>query len=79
MGKGIIMLVAGLAPDLSVVVGDIARVWDKLGPVVADVLKEGFFTHVPTRIVASALTPQLCWHGIIALVLERHFEAPITA
>jgi predicted NBD/HSP70 family sugar kinase len=76
LGKGITMLVAGLAPDVIVVVGDIARVWNRVGPVVADVLKERSSTQAPTKIMASGLTPQPRLRGIIALVLQRHLGVP---
>src|SRR2546425_2963060 len=33
-GQGIALLVTGLAPHVIVVVGDVARVWDKVGPAV---------------------------------------------
>jgi predicted NBD/HSP70 family sugar kinase len=79
LGKGITMLVAGLAPDVIVVVGDIARVWDKVGPIVADVVKERSSTHAATKIMASGLTPQPRLRGIIAQVLQKHFGAPTTA
>jgi len=76
LGKGITMLVAGLAPDVIVVVGDIARVWNRVGPVVADVLKERSSTQAPTKIMASGLTPQPRLRGIIALVLQKHSGVP---
>jgi len=78
LGLGITMLVAGLAPDVIVVVGDIARVWDKVGLIIADVVKERCSTRVATKIVASGLTPQPRLRGIIALILQKHFGAPTT-
>jgi len=79
LGKGITMLIAGLAPDLIVVVGDVARVWDKVGPIITDVIKQRSSTHATTKIMASGLAPQPRLRGIIALVLQRHFGAPTTA
>ena len=79
LGKGITMLVAGLAPDVIVVVGDIARVWDKVGSIITDVVRQSSSTHVNTKIMAGSLTPQPRLRGIVALVLQRHFGAPITA
>jgi predicted NBD/HSP70 family sugar kinase len=79
LGKGIAMLVTGLAPDMIVVVGDIARAWDKVGPVVTSVVKECSSTHAAAKIIASGLTPQPRLRGIIALVLQKHFGAPTIA
>ena len=79
LGKGITMLVAGLAPDVIVVVGDIARAWDKIGSVVTDVVRQNSSTHANTKIMAGSLTPQPRLRGIVALVLQRHFGAPTTA
>jgi predicted NBD/HSP70 family sugar kinase len=79
LGKGITMLVAGLAPDVIVVVGDVARAWDKVGPIVTDVIKQRSPTHATTKIMAGGLVPQPRLRGIIALVLQRHFGAPATA
>ncbi len=79
LGKGITMLIAGLAPDVIVVVGDVARVWDKVGPVVMEVIQQRCSTHANTKIMASGLVPQPRLRGIVALVLQRHFGAPTTA
>lgn len=79
LGRGIAMLVTGLAPDIIVVVGEVTRAWDRLGPVITDVVKQHAFTHANTRIIASgpAALPRL--RGIIALVLQKHFIAPTIA
>lgn len=79
LGKGISMLVAGLAPDVIVVVGEIARVWDKVGPIVSEAVQQRSSTHANTIIKASGLVPQPRLRGIVALVLQRHFGAPTTA
>ena len=79
LGKGLTMLTAGLAPDVIVVVGDIARAWDKVGPIVTDIVKQRSSTHANTKIMASGLVPQPRLRGIVALVLQRHFGAPTTA
>src|SRR5580658_2946167 len=49
LGRGIAMLVTGLAPDIIVVVGEVTRAWDRLGPVITDVVKQHAFTHTTTR------------------------------
>lgn len=79
LGKGIAMLVTGLAPEIIVVVGEVTRAWDRLGPVINDVVKQRSFTHPTTKIIASGPAPQPRLRGIIALVLQKHFGAPTIA
>jgi predicted NBD/HSP70 family sugar kinase len=79
LGSGIAMLVTGLAPDVIVVVGEVTRAWDRVGPIITELVKRRSFIHASTRIVASgpAVLPRL--RGIIALVLQKHFGAPVIA
>ncbi|HXB60841.1 MAG TPA: ROK family protein [Candidatus Acidoferrales bacterium] len=79
LGRGIAMLVTGLAPDVIVVVGEVTRAWDRLGPIITDVVRQRSFTHPSTRIIASGPAPQPRLRGIIALVLQKHFGAPSIA
>jgi predicted NBD/HSP70 family sugar kinase len=79
LGRGIAMLVTGLAPNIIVVVGEVTRAWDRLGPIISDVVKQRSFTHPTTRIIASGPAPQPRLRGIIALVLQKHFGAPTIA
>jgi predicted NBD/HSP70 family sugar kinase len=76
LGTGIAMLVTGLAPDAIVVVGEVTRAWDRIEPIINDVVKRRSFTHATTRIIASGPAPQPRLRGIIALVLQKHFGAP---
>jgi predicted NBD/HSP70 family sugar kinase len=79
LGRGIAMLVTGLAPDIIVVVGEVTRAWDRLGPIITDVVRQRSYTHPTTRIMASGPAPQPRLRGIIALVLQKHFGAPTIA
>jgi predicted NBD/HSP70 family sugar kinase len=79
LGRGIAMLVSGLAPEAIVVVGEVTRAWDRVGPIIAEVVKQRSSTHATTLISASGPAPQPRLRGIIALVLQRHFGAPTTA
>ncbi len=79
LGAGIAMLVTGLAPDVLVVVGEVTRAWDKLGPVVAEVVKRRSLTHAVTRVLATDPEAQPRLRGTIALVLQKHFAAPLIA
>jgi predicted NBD/HSP70 family sugar kinase len=79
LAAGIAMLVTGLAPDVLVVVGEVTRAWDKVGPVVAETLKRRSFTHAATRILPTDPDAQPRLRGTIALVLQNHFGAPLIA
>jgi len=79
LGLGIAMLVTGLAPDILLVVGEVTRAWDKVGPIVAEAVKNHSFTHAVTRIVPADPDAQPRLRGTIALVLQKHFGAPSIA
>jgi len=77
LGAGIAMLVTGLAPDVLVVVGDVTRAWAQVGPIVARTVKARSFSHASTRILATDPEAQPRLQGTIALVLQKHFDAPV--
>jgi predicted NBD/HSP70 family sugar kinase len=79
LGNGIAMLVTGLAPDVLVVVGEVTRAWDRVGPIVTEEVKKRSFTHATTRIVPTNPEVQPRLRGTIALVLQKHFGAPFVA
>lgn len=75
LGRGMRMIVAGLAPERIVVVGDLTRSWERFGPVIeaevqAQVLPGGCVPAViPARDYGMARL-----RGTIALVLQKHFS-----
>jgi predicted NBD/HSP70 family sugar kinase len=79
LGTGIALLVTGLAPDVIVVIGEVTRLWNQVGPIIHETVKARSFTHAATRIVPTdpATLPRL--RGTIALVLQKHFWAPSVA
>jgi len=79
LGVGIALLITGLAPDVIVVIGEVTRVWNQVGAVINQVIRERSRTHAVTRIVPTdpAIQPRL--QGTIALVLQKHFGAPSVA
>src|ERR1043165_6457856 len=48
IGSGISLLVTGLAPDVIVVVGEVTRVWERIGPAIEKMIGERN-THTPER------------------------------
>jgi len=79
LGTGIAMLVTGLAPDLIVVVGEVTRLWERIEPIINDVIRRRSFTHATTRMIASGPAPLPRLRGIIAVVLQKRFGAPAIA
>lgn len=79
IGAGIALLVTGLAPDVIVVVGEVTRVWNQVGPIIDEVVKSRSFTPAATRIVPTDPATQPRLRGTIALVLQKHFGAPSVA
>jgi predicted NBD/HSP70 family sugar kinase len=79
LGVGIALLVTGLAPDVIVVVGEVTRVWDRVGPVIDKIIKSRTFTHAASRIVPTDPVSQPRLRGTIALVLQKYFGAPSVA
>jgi predicted NBD/HSP70 family sugar kinase len=79
LGAGIAMLVTGLAPDLIVVVGEVTRLWERVEPIINEVIRQRSFTHASTRMIASGPAPLPRLRGIIALVLQKRFGAPAIA
>ena len=79
LGRGAAMLVTGLSPELIVFVGDVARAWDRVGPIINRVVNERASTHPAVRIIPCDPATQPRVRGIIALLLQKHFGAPTIA
>jgi predicted NBD/HSP70 family sugar kinase len=79
LGVGLAILVTGLAPDVLVVVGEVTRVWNRVGPIVADTIKQRSFTHAGTRIVPTDPESWPRLRGAIALIAQKQFTAPRVA
>ena len=79
LGVGIAMLVTGLAPDEILVIGEITKVWNQVGPIVAKTVADRCSTHANTRIVPTDPLSHPRLLGTIALVVQKHFGAPSVA
>ena len=79
LGRGMRMIVAGLAPEEIVIVGEFARQWQLFGPVIeAEVAAGALVGNVPR--VRPATEPGLArLRGTVALVLQKHFGPSIRA
>lgn len=79
LGVGIALLVTGLAPDVIVIVGEVTRAWDSIGPIITEIIHRRSFTQAPTRIIPTDPDSNPRLRGTIALVLQKHFGAPLVA
>ena len=79
LGAGLAVLVTGLAPDVIVLIGEVTRLWNRVGPIIDQVIKERSFTHAATRIVPTDPATQPRLRGTVPLVLQKHFGAPSVA
>jgi predicted NBD/HSP70 family sugar kinase len=79
LGAGIASLVTGLAPDVVMVVGEVTRLWSRIGPAIEAVIKGRSRTHAKTRVAPADPSTHPRLRGTIALVLQKHFGAPSVA
>ena len=80
LGIGFAMLITGMSPSMIVVVGEITRAWNRIEPIIKNVL-EARLQNLPlsTRIVPAQDNLQPRLRGSMALILQKHFGAPLTA
>lgn len=80
LGIGLSMLISGMAPSMIVVIGEVTRSWKRIEPIIKNVLKARLQgSPMVTRIIPAedGLQPRL--RGSMALILQKHFGAPLTA
>jgi predicted NBD/HSP70 family sugar kinase len=74
LGRGMRMIVAGLAPERIIVIGDLTRSWDRFGPRIEEAVR--------AQVLPGGFAPQLIpahedgmarLRGTVALVLQKHF------
>ncbi len=78
LGRGIAMLVTGLAPGLILVVGEVTRAWGLVGPAIKKSAAERAPGVLP-RIVPAGDGAEARLRGTVALVLRKQFGAAIVA
>jgi predicted NBD/HSP70 family sugar kinase len=78
LGRGMRMLVAGLAPERIVVVGDLTKSWQRFGPIIeAEVQAQTLTGATPAQVVAAHEEGTARLRGTVALVLQKHFATAI--
>jgi len=73
IGRGMRMIVAGLAPQEIVIVGEFARQWERFGPLVEAEVAAGVLVGKPPRVRPATEPAVARLRGTVALVLQKHF------
>jgi predicted NBD/HSP70 family sugar kinase len=74
LGRGMRMIVAGLAPARIIVIGDLTRSWDRFGPVIeAEAQAQVLPGTCPPKIIPAHEDGMARLRGTVALVLQKHF------
>src|SRR5262249_60824249 len=75
LGRGMRMIVAGLAPERIVVVGDLTRSWSRFGPVIGAEVQAQLLPGGCAPLLVPAHEEGLArLQGTVALVLQKHFN-----
>ncbi|MGP0076227.1 MAG: ROK family transcriptional regulator [Bryobacteraceae bacterium] len=76
LGRGMRMIVAGLAPERIIIIGDLTRSWHRFGPVLeAEVQAQVLPGGAPPRLIPVHEDGMARLRGTVALVLQKHFGA----
>ena len=75
LGRGMRMIVAGLAPERIVVVGELTCAWHRFGPIIeAEVQAQVLAGGNAPRVVPAFEDGMARLRGTVALVLQKHFS-----
>lgn len=80
IGRGMRMVVAGLAPEHIVLVGEFTRMWSRMGPIIEAEVAASVLAGKPPRVRPAAADPSTArLRGTVALVLQKHFGPGMAA
>jgi predicted NBD/HSP70 family sugar kinase len=79
LGIGLAGLITGLSPEIVVIVGEVTAAWDRVGPIVTDVVRRRALPPVGAKIVPADVAIQPRLRGAATLVVQQHFGAPAVA
>jgi predicted NBD/HSP70 family sugar kinase len=75
LGRGMRMIVAGLAPERIVVVGDLTRAWHRFGPIIeSEIQAQVLVPGCAPRLIPAYDDSMARLRGTVALVLQKHFS-----
>ena len=79
LGSGLSFIITALAPEVITVVGEVTELWDRVGPIVNDVVARRALLQAGTRIVPTDPQARPRLRGAVALVVQQYFAAPDVA
>ena len=79
LGSGLSFIITALAPEVITVVGEVTALWDRVGPIVNDVVARRALLQAGTRIVPTDPQARPRLRGAVALVVQQYFAAPDVA
>jgi predicted NBD/HSP70 family sugar kinase len=79
LGAGLATIVSGLAPQVIAVIGEVTSAWDRVGPIVGDVLRRRALRETPTLVIPTDHKAQPRLRGAVTLVIQQHFGVPNVA
>jgi predicted NBD/HSP70 family sugar kinase len=79
MGVGLAMMITGISPKKVILIGEFTRAWDIFEPIIDSVIEKKSKAISQTKIVAAADVLQPRLRGAVALILQKHISAPLTA
>jgi predicted NBD/HSP70 family sugar kinase len=80
LGIGLSMLISGMAPSMIVLIGEVTRSWKRIEPIIKNVLNARLQgSPMVTRILPAENSLQPRLRGSMALILQKHFGAPLIA
>ena len=75
LGRGMRMIVAGLAPERILIIGDLTRSWLRFGPVLEREVKAQALTGGEVPMIIPVHEDGMArLRGTVALVLQKHFS-----
>jgi len=75
LGRGMRMVVAGLAPERIALVGDLTKAWRRFGPIIeTEVRAQALAGGCPPKVTPASEDGMARLRGTVALVLQKHFS-----
>lgn len=79
LARGVRMIVAALAPEAIVFVGEFTAAWDRFYPAIESEVKAQNISGRSIAFIAAQDGATARLRGTVALVLQKHFGAPVSA
>jgi len=79
LGRGLRMIVAGLAPEVIVIVGELTRCWQRFEPVLKAEIAAQTLAGAAPRLAPAQDGATARLRGAVALIFQKYFGPPLPA